>query len=110
MNRLVCLYLWPAASMTTGGARDVSPGVRNNIVSVFLSNIVRPAAAKTVTMTHHISKALCRPRNNSCVTGVQHAPHCPSHAGHWDLVCDRYTLLEVDHIPNYLFVLTEAYY
>ena len=37
--------------MTSGGARDVWPGVRSNIFSVFLSDTVRPAASKTVTMT-----------------------------------------------------------
>ena len=50
-NWFVCLYLWPDASTTSGGARDVWPGVRSNIVSVFLSNTVRSAASKTVTMT-----------------------------------------------------------
>ena len=37
--------------MASGGARDVWPGIRSNIVSVFLSDTVRPAASKTVTMT-----------------------------------------------------------
>ena len=40
--------------MTSGGARDVWPGVRSNIVSVFLSDTVRPAASKTATMTVNI--------------------------------------------------------
>ena len=50
-NCFVCVHLWPAASMTTGGARDVWLGFRSNIVSVFLSDTVRPAASKTSTMT-----------------------------------------------------------
>ena len=50
-NWFVCLYLWPAASMTSGGVRDVWLGVCSNIVSVFFSDTVRPAASKTVTMT-----------------------------------------------------------
>ena len=37
--------------MTSGAARDVWSSVRSNIVSVFLSDTVRPAASKTVTMT-----------------------------------------------------------
>ena len=49
-NWFVCLYLWIAASMTSGGARDVCPGARSNIVPVFLFDTVRPAASKTVTM------------------------------------------------------------
>ena len=48
---LVCLYLGPAAPMTSGGAMDAWPGVGSNIVSVFLSDTVPHAAAKTVTMT-----------------------------------------------------------
>ena len=88
---------------------DVWRGVRSTIVSISVFDTVRPAASKTVTMTDNYSKPFCRPRNRCCVVGVYHAPHCPSHAGHWDLVSDRYTLLEVDQMPNNLFVPTEAH-
>ena len=47
----VCFYLWPAASMTSCRARVLWSGVRRNIVSVFFSDTVKPAAPKTVTMT-----------------------------------------------------------
>ena len=39
-NWVVCLYLWPAASMTSGGARVVWSGVCRTIVSVFFSDTV----------------------------------------------------------------------
>ena len=47
---VVYLYLWPVASMTNGGARDVCSGVCSSIVSVF-SDIVRPTASKIVKTT-----------------------------------------------------------
>ena len=47
-NWAVYLYLWPAASMTNGGARVVWSGVRRSIASAFFSDTVRPAASKTV--------------------------------------------------------------
>ena len=37
--------------MTSGEARDVWPGVRKNVVSVLVSDTVRPVASKTATMT-----------------------------------------------------------
>lgn len=43
-NWAVCLYLWPAGSMTSGGQRVIS-------CLCLLSDTVRPAASKTVTMT-----------------------------------------------------------
>ena len=105
-NWFVYLYLWPAASMTSGGTRDVWPGVRSKIVSVFLSDTVRPAASKTVTMTVII---LASPSADLETIPVSSAYNTPHTAGRWDLVSDRYTVLEVDQIPNDFFVLTEAY-
>ena len=75
---VVCLCLWPAASMTSGEVQGAWSGVRSSMVTVFFSDTVRPAASKTVTMTVII---FARPsaglRHNSCIIGVQHAPNCP---------------------------------
>ena len=44
-------YLWPAASITSGGAGRTLLRVRGDVVSFFVSHTVRPAVSKTVTMT-----------------------------------------------------------
>ena len=84
------------------------PRVRNSIVSVFISDTAgRRATSTTVKMTcHHFSKSFRRLRHDSCVIGVQHTPHCPSHA------CQRHFFSA--HIEVYqrfydVFVLIEAY-
>ena len=106
-NWVICLYLWPAASMTSGGAGDVWSGVRSSIVSVLFSDTVRPAASKTVTMAVIIlAKSLDRLRGTSCVIGVQHAPHRPLHAWQWHLSSDHH-ILEVNQFPHDVFVLAE---
>ena len=74
-NWFVCLYLWPAASMTSGGARDVWPGVRSNIFSVFLSDTVRPAASKTVTMTVIILASPSADRETFPASSAYNMPH-----------------------------------
>ena len=53
---IVCLYLWPAAVMTSGGVRDVW-FVTVHMVSVFFSHTVRTAASRTVTMVESIALA-----------------------------------------------------
>ena len=58
--------------MMSGGARAVWSGVRRSILPGFLSDTVRPAASKTVTMTA-LNESFGRLRDNSCVIGVQRA-------------------------------------
>ena len=74
-NWFVYLYLWPAASMTSGGTRDVWPGVRSKIVSVFLSDTVRPAASKTVTMTVIILASSSADLETILASSAHNMPH-----------------------------------
>ena len=76
------------------------------MVSVFLSNTVRPAASKTVKMTVII---LARPSADLDIIPASSAysmlagPSLPRR----DLLK---VLLEVNQIPNNVWVLTEAFY
>ena len=76
IQKLRCL--WPGAAMTSGEVQGAWSGVRGSMVSVFLSDTVRPAALKTVTMTVII---LARPsadfNKNFFIIGVQHTPNFP---------------------------------
>ena len=67
---IVCLCLCRASSITNGGARDAL----GPVFAAAWSEPVRPAASKTVAMTHHFIKPLYLFRDNSCVVGVEH-PH-----------------------------------
>ena len=113
-NCVVCLYVWPAASMTSGEVQSAWSRVRSSMVSVFFSDTVRPAASKTVTMTIII---LARPFADldtiSCIIGVQHAPNCPPCTWYRVRAYPRRVLLkvlEVNQTPHNAWVLTEAYY
>ena len=70
-NWAACSYLWPAASVKSGGARVVrSSVVRRNIASAFFSDTVRPATYST--NCHYFGEPFSRLGDNSCVIGVQH--------------------------------------
>ena len=47
----IYIYIWPAASTTSGGAGKTLLSVQGSIVSVCVSGTVRCADSKTVTMT-----------------------------------------------------------
>ena len=97
--------------MTSGGARDVWPGVGSNIVFAFLSDTVRPAASKTVTMTVIILASSSAGLETMPASSAYSIPHTAlrTQAVGTSFPTATYTLLEVDQIPNDFFVLTEAY-
>ena len=56
-NSFVWLYTWPAASTLNMAVDSGIPFVRKHMISVLVSDTVRPNAAHTTTITHIIFSA-----------------------------------------------------
>ena len=110
-NWFVCLYLWPVASMTSGGARDVWSGVRSRIVSVFRFDTVTPAASKTVTMTVIILSSPSADLETIPALSAYSMPHAAlrTHAIGTSFPASTTSSRWTKSLGNDFFVLTEAY-